>query len=268
MPAKPSRDNDSDDADSTPNYVRHCFVLCETAEPRDLSQAQRVVTEVFGRGYSASVDEGMIVTVSCGNEAIGFLAHMPVPIPNDEAAENAAGNFLWRDGKEEAARHQSHVIVANSGVGEPAAIESALIVSRLALVALQIFDGLGVYWGNASVSNSREVFEDFCSDMSEEHLPLPVWLRFQLVQAENDELGLYTLGMSQFDLMEIEVDRCELDVEGLFEFVCNIAHYLIQSGPVIEDGNTVGGTPEERILVRHEPSMIDPDRLVYKIIFE
>ena len=35
-------------------------------------------------------------------------------------------------------------------------------MSRLALVALDVFDGIGVYWGNASVCNWRETFEGFC----------------------------------------------------------------------------------------------------------
>jgi Domain of unknown function (DUF4261) len=118
------------------------------------------------------------------------------------------------------------------------------------------------------VSNSREVFEDFCENISEEHVPVPVWLRFQLVRASEDELGLYTLGMDQFGLMNLEVDRCKMDVQDLFEFVSNLAHYLIQQGPIIADGNTVGGSEEERILVRHRPSMIDTKRRVYKIVFE
>ena len=42
---------------------------------------------------------------------------------------------------------------------------------------------------------------------------------------------------------------------------------LLQSGPVIADGNTVGGTPEEQIIVRHLPSRVDPGRTVYKILF-
>ena len=88
------------------------------------------------------------------------------------------------------------------------------------------------------------------------------------VHVSDDEIGLYTLGMSQFGLMDIEVDRCKMDLEDLFEFVSNIAHYLIQSGPVIEDGNTVGGSADERILVRHRASMIDADRQVYRIVFE
>ena len=248
--------------------TRHCFVLCRAAEPGDLSRASAVVAQVFGRGYSAEVSEGNIITVTRGGDTVGFLAHMPAPIPEGEAEANADGNFLWPDGRDEAARHRSHVIVTNIGAGDQTPVQSAITVSRLALVALKLFDGIGVYWGNASVCNSREVFEGFCEDISEEHVPVPVWLRFQPVRASNDEIGLYTLGMSQFGLMDIEVDRCRMDLQELFEFVSNIAHYLIRSGPVIADGNTVGGSAEERILVRHRPSMIDQGRRVYKIVFE
>jgi hypothetical protein len=88
------------------------------------------------------------------------------------------------------------------------------------------------------------------------------------VRTANDEIGLYTVGMRQFGLMDIEVDRCKMNAQDLHEFVSNIAQYLIQSGPVIEDGNTVGGSEDERILVHHRPSMIDPQRRVYKIVFE
>jgi hypothetical protein len=247
--------------------TRHCFVLCETVEPSGLDRVAKVVERVFGPGHSAEF-EGAMVTISRGETTLGFLAHIPAPIPNGEAEENADKNFLWRDGREEAAKHRSHVIVTNLGGGDLSPVESALAVSRLALVALDVFDGLGVYWGNASVCNSRSIFEDFCSEMSEEHLPLPMWLRFQLVRGEKGELGLYTLGMNQFGLMDIEVERSPLPAEEMFQFVANVAHYLVTSGPVIADGNTVGGSEQERILVRHRPSMIEPDRKVYQIVFD
>lgn len=265
-PERPQRRQPAPDQDDT---TRHCFVLCRNKTPGDLSRAKQVVTRVFGRGYSADISEKDIVTVTRGEETVGFLAHIPAPIPEGEAEENADCNFLWPDGRQEAAAHRSHAIITNMGSGrEQTPVESALEVSRLALVALDLFDGIGVYWGNACVCNSREVFEGFCEGMSADHFPVPVWLRFQIVQTEDDAAGLYTLGMQQFGLMEIEVDRCTTDRQDMFEFVSNIAHYLIQSGPVIADGNTVGGSEEERILVRHRPSMIDKRRKVYKIVFE
>lgn len=248
--------------------TRHCFVLSGSDHPEDLSRASEVVSRVFGAGYTAEVDEKNIVTISCGEEAVGFLAHMPAPIPDGEAETNADGNFLWPHGKEEAAQHRSHVIVTNIGGDDLSPVASAIEVSRLALVALQLFDGIGVYWGNACVCYPRGLFEEFCDQISEDQLPVPMWLRFQLLRVTDDELGIYTLGMSQFGLMDIEIDRCQLDLEELFEFVSNLAHYLIQSGPVIADGNTVGGSEDERIVVRHAPSMIESERQVYKLIFE
>ena len=267
--SKKRRSAGSDATGVEPEHVtRHCFVLCRTSEPGDLSRANEVVAEVFGRGYSVDIAKENIVTIMRGDNTVGLLAHMSIPIPDHEAEDNADGNFLWPNGKEEAAKHRSHVIVTNVGGGDQEPIESAVTVARLALAALKIFDGIGVYWGNAGVCNSREVFEDFCEDMSEENVPVPVLLRFQLVRASDDEIGLYTLGMSQFGLMEIEVDGARMQAQDLFESICNIAHYLIQSGPVIEDGNTVGGSEDERILVQHRQSMIDQSRRVYKIVFE
>lgn len=251
--------------------TRHCFVLCKEAEPGDLSQASRIAAEVLGRGYSATVGEDdRIVNVSVmrGGLLIGMLAHMRAPIPGGEAEEYADRNIMWPNGKTEAAQHRSHVIVTTLGGDDDVTpVESAIDVTRLALLALRLFDGLGVYWGNASVSNSREMFESFCSEISPDHVPAPAWLRYQMFR-EGDDVGLYTVGMNQFGLMDIEVDRSPMQPMELVEFVSNLASYLIKSGPVIADGNTVGGSEEERILVRHRPSMVDEDRKVYKIVFE
>ena len=248
--------------------TRHCFVLCREAQPGGLSRATEVVARIFGPEYSAETDDGNSVVVKRGEASVGLLLHMSIPIPDGEAENCADRNIFWSGGKEEAARHRSHVVVASMHTEEPTPTESALMVSRLALVALDVFDGIGVYWGNAGVCNSREVFELFCRRMSEDHLPLPVWLRFDFVRASDDAIGVYTTGMSQFGLMEIEVDRCTMAPNDLCEFVSDLAHYLVQSGPVIKDGNTVGPSDEQRILVRHRPSMIDDDRMVYKLVFD
>lgn len=250
--------------------TRHCFVLCKAADPGDLSRASQIAAEVLGTDYSAVVDDDRIVSISIlrRGSCIGILAHLPAPIPNQEAEQYADRNVLWPNGKVEAGLHRSHVIVTNLCGEEQTPIQSALEVTQLALIALRLFDGIGVYWGNAEATNSRETFETFCSDISEEHLPVPMWLRFQLVRANDKEVGLYTVGMNQFGLMEIEVDRTTMQPMELVQFVSNIANYLVQSGPVIADGNTVGGSEEQRILVRHRASMVDEGRRVYKIVFE
>ena len=74
----------------------------------------------------AEVHDGGVVGVTCGSETIGFLALMPAPVPGGEAEDNADGNFLWPNGREESAAHRSHVIVTVAGGGDPGSpVESA-----------------------------------------------------------------------------------------------------------------------------------------------
>jgi hypothetical protein len=115
--------------------TRHCFVLCGSTQPANLLQASAVVSQVFGREYSAGVGENGIVSVTCGKKTIGFLTHMPAPIPKGEAEENADCNLLWPNGREEAAKHRSHFIVVNASAQEQTPVQSATVVSRLALVS-------------------------------------------------------------------------------------------------------------------------------------
>ena len=45
----------------------------------------------------------------------------------------------------------------------------------------------------------------------------------------------------------------------------NFAHYLLDRGPVLKDGDTIGLSAQERFRIRHVPSAADPTRTVYRI---
>jgi hypothetical protein len=68
--------------------------------------------------------------------------------------------------------------------------------------------------------------------------------------------SLFTTGLAAFGLMEIEVAGSSLAPDDLGQMASNIATYLIENGPVIRDGDTVGGDERQRILARHAPSMV------------
>lgn len=261
-------DSQGDKSSAEDNTPMFCFVLVKDSPEISAARANEIVRRILGKDYSLDLSDENIVSVNKGQDTIGFLAMMPAPIPNAEAENHAEDNFLWPNGREEVAQHTCHVIVTIAGTGEHTPVEAVIGIAKLALVALELYDGLGVYWGNGNICNSRETFESFCEDISEEHVPLPAIMRFQFVSNDNDEVGLYTLGMNQFGLMEIEVDHSSMELSDLFEYVCNVAHYLVMSGPVIFDGNTIGSDENEKITVRHQPSMIDKSRKVYKILFE
>jgi len=59
--------------------------------------------------------------------------------------------------------------------------------------------------------------------------------------------------------MEIEILESSQSFEVLLEFVMNVANYLITNGNVINHGDTVGESEDQRILVYHSPSIWGED---------
>jgi hypothetical protein len=54
--------------------------------------------------------------------------------------------------------------------------------------------------------------------------------------------------------MEIEIPRIDMDAGELREWLLNIMYYLLENGPVLKDGQTIGMSAEQQISIRHCPS--------------
>lgn len=240
-----------------------CMVLSQRSGPPDDSTVRAALKASFGRKASVTDSGDGVWMLTVPHLYHAFLSFMPAPIPTGEA-EAAADSFLWPNGSRFAA-HNSHAVVGSAGA-HPNRVAAALALTTLATAALQAFDGTAVYWGAGTITIKRDQFMEFANGATSEHLPLYLWCRFQLVRPAEGRIGLYTVGLRQFGLMEIEVDDSAWQPSELLEFTYNIAHYLIQSGPVINDGDTVGGSEAQRIVVRHGVSSSDPANKAYKIV--
>jgi len=65
--------------------------------------------------------------------------------------------------------------------------------------------------------------------------------------------------------MELEVVASRAKAATLVDRAFNFTHYLLDHGPVLKDGDTIGLSAEERLRVRHLPSVVDPSREVYRV---
>jgi hypothetical protein len=55
--------------------------------------------------------------------------------------------------------------------------------------------------------------------------------------------------------MEIEIARIEMEIGELREWLLEIMCYLLENGPVLLDGQTIGMSAEQQIHIRHCPSI-------------
>ncbi len=240
-----------------------CMVLLRqpTLDPAILASE---LSKEFDREIELEVADDNIFSCELGDLNLFFMA-LEVPIPNQEAEHAADGYFLWDDGAQAVAEHQGHVIVTCVGQDDDV-LEKVVVAARGARAVLQASDSIGVYWGNGMIANNAETFLTMSEGLSDDALPLYLWMRFQPLPGDTEEtVGLYTLGLEQFDVREIEVQNCSWTPSDMLEFVFNVAHYLIVSGRTIADGDTIGGDADQRITVSYEPSVVDPERTVHRI---
>ncbi len=243
-----------------------CIVLLAESEPHiDRGRLDEAIRLEFGVGLDSpqGEDPSDIFAVTVGEASI-FMAPIAAPVPDNEAEHHADGNYLWPNGRAEAAAHRSHIVVAltNSSLG---AIDAALQVTRATRILVEQTNALGVYWGSGSVTNRADVFAALSDNMGVDLLPLNLWVRFQHYQETADAIGLYTLGMSQFGANEIEMTPSSWTPQRSADFAYDIAHYLLTSGATIRDGDTIGASDDERIRVRYKPSTLDATMTAYEL---
>lgn len=245
------------------------LVLLDEAASPGVKALETALTRAFpgGKVTAPGPDERVFLVEPEEGGSI-FVTHMAAKVPGEEAEQVAEGTPFWPDGREEAATHESHMTVITRAE-DLDAVGAALVQTRaLRAVAAAAGDhALGVQFGEHN-SMRADIFDNVAEDASRENLPLPIWIRCQVFSADDDgeERGLYTLGLGAFGLMEIEVESTRREPVDLMDMALGLSSYLIAAGPVINDGDTVGGEGEKN-KITFEPSMFDETRTVYRLTF-
>jgi hypothetical protein len=239
-----------------------CMILTRREEPPDDATLRNALPATFRIEASSDRGSTRVWTLKIPFVQRAAVAFIRQPVPNGEA-EAAAETPLWSDGPEEA-KHRSHVAVACQAA-EGDAIDSALLLTAIVREMLAPFDATAVYWRAGAVTVPRQRFEFVAPFATRDQLPLELWCRFHLFRVDAEHGGLRTIGMRQFGAMEIEIERSSWNPRELFDFARKIANYVLTSGTVVKDGDTIGKDAEQKIVVHHGRSQFD-NRDVYKVL--
>jgi len=103
-------------------------------------------------------------------------------------------------------------------------------------------------------------------------VPVPLCVAVKLVRKPAGLLGLQkaklsgaTRGLATFGLMEIEAVDFPDDIPAMNTMLLDLSAYLIEAGPVLKHGDTVGPDGTTKMLVRHLESIADGGRRVYRV---
>lgn len=189
------------------------------------------------------------------DEAVSVIL-LPSRYPLDELEGPMQTSLLWPQDEpiEQLREHQTHLLVAlNGGQGDP--VRRRLLLTGVAGLLAGRQEVMGVYWPEATHLIYPPLFAEMAAEIADPNAP-PLWLWLDLRVFLNDDgsSGLFTTGMQPLGYMEIEIPRIAMEPRELREWVLDIAYYLLENGPVLNDGDTIGVSEEQRILIRHQPS--------------
>ncbi len=209
--------------------------------------------------------EGNAQVVPCDGSLL-ISALVDVPLPEQHWHSWVESAWWWPEAADVMRTNQAHLIVSSSwdhSSRVDAHAKHLLVVREF----VHQLPAIAVSWASVLVSADQFAGE-FHKFQTENVLPVRLWV---VIQISGDGQGgtiVSTLGMDKFGLKEIEANSAPMEPQDALMFVNNLCGYLMNNGPVIKDGDTVGGSEEERIRVRFAPSFRDHVGEVYLLDFE
>lgn len=176
---------------------------------------------------------------------------VPAPVPGREAEEAAAGNYLWPQASEEAARHRAHLMVAVMG--------KLLPVQERGKLFVKVMEACCEQPGAVGVCQQGTVYQlayyqGAAQMIRKGILPLFNWIWFSLWLRE-EGLCACTRGMDIFGKDEIEVLDTAADPAALREFLVEITGCVLERDLVLSDGDVIDYEEKCRLPVSRSPGV-------------
>jgi hypothetical protein len=200
------------------------------------------------------------------NGELGFISLMPAPIPWGDLEGPCLTAWHWENAEEIMKSHKYHYLISLMPKNEEVTnIERALIITRIIASVLEATDSVGVLWAPGTIINSKEQFITTAKDASVEELPINLWIEFRIEKNENNSFNIITTGMNSLGHKELEIVNSKREITELLGFVYNICNYLLENGPVIKDGDTVGMDADQKINAYYKKSVWSRENEVIQI---
>ncbi len=195
------------------------------------------------------------------------LGRVAEPFPWSDLAGPCATSVIWPEARSVLQRHRAHVIVSLSSDLE--LIDRAKLLTQVTAAAMAANpSALGAFWGNATLVVPKALFIEFAVQILPLAPPLHIWLDIRVAKNADGSCSGFTTGMAALGHMEFETQNSTQSPEALRERLLALANYVLENGPVISDGNTVGADANEKIRVVFADSTFGHPERVMRLIYE
>lgn len=228
------------------------LLLREASFPVDAFLKQLAKASIAGNKVTDMKHEGEMFSFTVGDEFFA-LSVMPAPYPASDIDGPIETTWMWpaKPPVAEVKQHRSHLLITMMGGAEDP-VRRRLTMTAVTALAAKQSGVMAVFWPEATLVIFPPVFIEMAESIdSPEAPPLYLWIDLRAFRNEDGTTGLFTTGLSALGHMEIEIPSIDMDPGELREWLLNIMYYLLENGPVLKHGETIGMTAEQKIRIRH-----------------
>ena len=223
------------------------FVLLERAD-FDAEKYVKDLKKDWGIDYDFEITHDNNTIIADNNGMILTASLMPAPIPDNEAVEQAKTNYRWEKAVEAAEKHKAHLLVSVINRGDVDNIEGAKHYVKLLANATKQEGCLGINILGTVIH--PQMYYDFAKLYDEnDDFPIENIVYIGLYGDENNTVSGYTYGLEQFGKKELEIIKSSEEAEEVYNFLASISDYIITSDVVLNDGETIGFSEEQKIQI-------------------
>ena len=223
------------------------FVLLERAD-FDAEKYVKDLKKDWGIDYDFEITHDNNTIIADNNGMILTVSLMPAPIPDNEAVEQAKTNYRWEKAVEAAEKHKAHLLVSVINRGDMDNIEGAKHYVKLLANATKQEGCLGINILGTVIH--PQMYYDFAKLYDEnDDFPIENIVYIGLYGDENNTVSGYTYGLEQFGKKELEIIKSSEEAEEVYNFLASISDYIITSDVVLNDGETIGFSEEQKIQI-------------------
>ena len=223
------------------------FVLLDEVR-FDAEKYVKDLKEDWGMSYDFEITHDNNTIIADNNGMILTASLMPAPIPDNEAVEQAKTNYRWEKAVEAAEKHKAHLLVSVINRGDVDNIEGAKHYVKLLANATKQEGCLGINILGTVIH--PQMYYDFAKLYDEnDDFPIENIVYIGLYGDENNTVSGYTYGIEQFGKKELEIIKSSEEAEEVYNFLASISDYIITSDVVLNDGETIGFSEEQKIQI-------------------
>ena len=223
------------------------FVLLERAD-FDAEKYVKDLKKDWRMSYDFEITHDNNTIIADNNGMILTASLMPAPIPDNEAVEQAKTNYRWEKAVEAAEKHKAHLLVSVINRGDVDNIEGAKHYVKLLANATKQEGCLGINILGTVIH--PQMYYDFAKLYDEnDDFPIENIVYIGLYGDENNTVSGYTYGLEQFGKKELEIIKSLEEAEEIYNFLASISDYIITSDVVLNDGETIGFSEEQKIQI-------------------